>query len=118
MIIDISDKITTNMNSAYHQLAQWMPALQRILKLPPNAFEGEQTESRGGPHRAAHYGLTRRETDVLRLLAKGHANTEIASRLEISPHTVKSHVIHIFNKLGVNDRIQAAVMAVQQRLIE
>jgi DNA-binding NarL/FixJ family response regulator len=47
--------------------------------------------------RTNRYNLTRRETEVLRLLAKGNSNTQIASRLGISPHTVKSHVINIFN---------------------
>ncbi|GBC61740.1 DNA-binding response regulator [Desulfonema ishimotonii] len=61
--------------------------------------------------------LTRRELEVLRLMAEGLANTEIAKVLSISPHTVKSHVIHIFNKLGVNDRTQAAVCATRFNLI-
>ncbi len=61
--------------------------------------------------------LTTREMEVLRLLAGGSTNTEISQALYISPHTVKSHVIHIFNKLGVNDRTQAAVWAVKNRLI-
>ena len=42
---------------------------------------------------------------------------EISTHLEISPHTVKSHVIHIFNKVGVNDRTQAAVWATRQNLV-
>lgn len=63
------------------------------------------------------YDLTPREIQVLRLMAQGASNPEISGRLHISPHTVKSHVIHIFNKLNVNDRTQAAVWAVQNRLI-
>jgi DNA-binding CsgD family transcriptional regulator/ArsR family metal-binding transcriptional regulator len=62
-------------------------------------------------------GLTAREIEVLRLLAGGATNTEISQILSISPHTVKSHVIHIFNKLGVNDRTQAAVWATRHKLI-
>ena len=61
--------------------------------------------------------LTGREIEVLRLIAKGETNTEISDILSISPHTVKSHVIHIFNKLGVNDRTQAAVWATRHRLV-
>ena len=61
--------------------------------------------------------LTGREIEVLRLIAKGKTNTEISDILSISPHTVKSHVIHIFNKLGVNDRTQAAVWATRHKLV-
>lgn len=61
--------------------------------------------------------LTNREKEVLRLVAGGSTNNEISDKLYISPHTVKSHVIHIFNKLGVNDRTQAAVIAAQNNLI-
>ncbi len=61
--------------------------------------------------------LTGREKEVLRLVAGGSTNNEISDTLFISPHTVKSHVIHIFNKLGVNDRTQAAVIAAQNQLI-
>jgi DNA-binding NarL/FixJ family response regulator len=61
--------------------------------------------------------LTDRELEVLRLLARGETNAEISCHLGISPHTVKSHVIHIFNKLGVNDRTQAAVWAARHQLI-
>lgn len=55
--------------------------------------------------------LSRRELSVLRFIVQGATNREISEYLGISPHTVKSHVVHIFNKLGVNDRTQAAVMA-------
>jgi len=61
--------------------------------------------------------LTGREQQVLKLIAGGATNTEISERLQISPHTVKSHVINIFNKLGVNDRTQAAVWAARHGLI-
>ena len=52
--------------------------------------------------------LTRREIQVLRRIASGATNKEISKALNISEHTVKSHVIHIFNKIGVNDRAQAS----------
>jgi len=61
--------------------------------------------------------LTHREIEVLRLISDGATNTEISTILSISPHTVKSHVIHIFNKLGVNDRTQAAVWATRNKLL-
>lgn len=61
--------------------------------------------------------LTGRELEVLRLLAEGFTNPEISQILSISHHTVKSHVVNLFNKIGVNDRTQAAVWAARQRLI-
>lgn len=61
--------------------------------------------------------LTKRELEVLKILANGGKNTAIAESLNISPHTVKTHVSHIYDKLGVNDRVQAAVWAVHHNLL-
>jgi NarL family two-component system response regulator LiaR len=58
--------------------------------------------------------LTERETDVLRLLAQGHSNKDIARHLHIVEDTVKSHVRHILSKLGVQSRTQAALYALRQ----
>ncbi len=60
---------------------------------------------------AAGSGLTPRELDVLRLLGTGASNDEIGHRLYISPKTASVHVTHIFRKLGVNGRVQAAMVA-------
>jgi len=70
-----------------------------------------------GDHDGIRVMLTGREVEVLRLMAEGFTNPEISEILAISHHTVKSHVVHIFNKLGVNDRTQAAVWAARNRLI-
>lgn len=59
--------------------------------------------------------LTPREQDVVGLVAEGLTNKEIGRRLAISPATVKAHVERIIGKLGVADRTQAAVLAVQMR---
>jgi PAS domain S-box-containing protein len=61
--------------------------------------------------------LTKRELEVLKLMAKGFSNNDIAAILSISPHTVKSHVVHILTKLGVRDRTQAAVRATHKKLL-
>jgi DNA-binding NarL/FixJ family response regulator len=61
--------------------------------------------------------LTRRELEVLRLVTLGQTNGEIARSLVVSSSTVKSHVQHIIAKLGVSDRTQAAVRAVECRLV-
>lgn len=65
---------------------------------------------------AAQTNLSEREVEVLRLVAAGSTNLEISDILCISPHTVKSHVVHILNKLGVKDRTEAAVWAVRHHL--
>lgn len=61
--------------------------------------------------------LTGRERDVLALIARGRSNKRIALELGISEKTVKTHVGHVLAKLGVTDRTQAAVLAVEQGLI-
>ncbi len=60
--------------------------------------------------------LTERELDVLRLLAKGMTNADIAAQLHLSEGTVRNHVSAILDKLGVTDRTQAAVIAIQHGL--
>jgi len=57
--------------------------------------------------------LTERELDVLRLIAKGFANSDIAGQLHLSEGTVRNHVSAILEKLGVSDRTQAAIIAIQ-----
>ena len=83
----------------------------------PVPAEMENAASRGDGGMDSYTPLTPREIEVLRLMADGGSNTEISRELGISPHTVKSHVIHIFNKLGVNGRTQAAVWAARRNLI-
>jgi DNA-binding NarL/FixJ family response regulator len=61
--------------------------------------------------------LTERETDVLRLLAQGQSNQEIAVNLSISTTTVRSHVSNILLKLGVSNRTQAALIAKERQLL-
>jgi DNA-binding NarL/FixJ family response regulator len=60
--------------------------------------------------------LTTREQDVFRLIANGLSNTEIGQELYISDTTVKTHITHIFQKLGIRDRVQAVVLAHQSGL--
>jgi HD-GYP domain-containing protein (c-di-GMP phosphodiesterase class II) len=71
------------------------------------------------PARAAWpRGLTNREVEVLRLLARGRSNKEIASALGISPRTAQHHVIHIYEKIELNSRAGAALFAVEHGLLD
>jgi two-component system NarL family response regulator len=67
--------------------------------------------------RGSHRSLTNRELEVLRLVAKGLGNKEIAVALDIAEITVKLHVSHVLEKLNVKDRTQAATAALQRGII-
>jgi DNA-binding NarL/FixJ family response regulator len=91
------------------------PAVTRRLisefaRLPPKAAN-RQTPA------AAIAELTQRETEVLRLLAEGLSNPEIAGRLVVTEETVKTHVSRVLHKLGLRDRTQAVVLAYESGLV-
>ena len=67
---------------------------------------------------SAARNLTKREREILALVAEGLSNREIADKLVLSPETVKSHVAAILEKLNVSDRTQAAIYAVRNGLVE
>lgn len=71
-----------------------------------------------GRVRAPESPLSARELEVLRLIAAGTTNREAATRLFISEATVKSHILHIFTKLGVSDRAAAVAVGFQRGLLE
>jgi DNA-binding NarL/FixJ family response regulator len=62
-------------------------------------------------------GLTRREVEVLRLVARGASNKGVAAALVISPKTAGTHIEHIYAKLGVTNRAEAGLFAVQHGLL-
>ena len=65
-----------------------------------------------------YLNLTTRELEVLRSLAKGKTNNQIAKELVVSTHTVKAHVANILQILNVEDRLQAVVKAITEKIIE
>ncbi len=65
----------------------------------------------------AEENLSAREIEVLELVAKGNGNKEIGTILHISTATVKTHLIHIYNKLGVDDRTSAVTTAIERGII-
>jgi DNA-binding NarL/FixJ family response regulator len=65
-----------------------------------------------------HASLTEREADILRLIAQGRSNKEIAARLHLTEGTIKGYISTIFDKLGVEDRTQAALYAVKHGLTQ
>lgn len=62
--------------------------------------------------------LTKREIEILELIVEGDTNSEIAEKLYLTVGTVKTHLRNIFNKLNVNDRTQAAVIALRAGLVD
>lgn len=86
------------------------PELTPILK--------ERMEERNSYASSLDDDLTRREIEVLKLLAEGLFNKEIAYTLDISEKTVKNHVSNIFKKINVSDRTQAAVYAIKNNFVD
>jgi DNA-binding NarL/FixJ family response regulator len=91
----------------------WLSSGAAVALLDHVRQEDQRPETDAG----ALDALTSREIEVLQLLAEGLENTEIAARLAISSRTAKNHVSSILAKLGLSNRVQAAVFAAQQGLI-
>ena len=85
-----------------------------VKSLVHSIVEGEQ-DSHAGKNR---YGLTKRECDVVLSVLEGFTNPEIAERFSLSEQTVKHHLSHIFDKLGVYSRLELALFAVNHHLFE
>jgi DNA-binding NarL/FixJ family response regulator len=90
--------------------------LRKMAREKEKESLGSQPEPKKG-RKALLEPLTDRECEVLGLLARGQTNREIAQNLVVSPWTVKAHVGHIIGKLGVSDRTQAAVRAIELGLV-
>ena len=71
----------------------------------------------GGNEPLGQANLTQREADVLRLMARGRSNTEIAGELHLGVQTVKTHVGNVLTKLGARDRTQAVIAAYESGFV-
>jgi len=99
--------------SALDSAKQYIENLEKKIA----RLSGRESDKRDEANRQLPTPLSQREIEVLQMLAWGTTNVEIAHALNISPHTVKSHITHIFNKLGVNSRTQASVWATQKHFV-
>jgi len=87
--------------------------LSRIMDKYRAAVEGQRENKASQPG-----GLTPRECEVLELLATGLRNKEIAARLFVSEKTVKTHLTHIYQRLGLRDRVEVALYAIRHGLVD
>jgi len=109
-----SDQIVKAIQSVYRGDSLIHPAVaSKIL-----AEFSLMTQKKGKKSGWVEHDLTEREITVLRLVADGKTNKEIANNLDLSEKTVKNHVRNIFHKLQVYDRTQAAILAIRKGLIE
>jgi DNA-binding NarL/FixJ family response regulator len=67
--------------------------------------------------RKPHFGLTKRELDIVGAIVSGFANKDVARKFSISEDTVKHHLTNIFDKTGVSNRLELALFAVHHKLV-
>src|SRR5918996_5423705 len=102
------------------EAAQELQRDARAGRHDPDAVRAVVDAAGGSPQRRAGLrpaGLSEREVEVLRLVAQGLSNREIARRLYVSPRTAEHHVQHIYAKIGASSRASAALFAMQHGLL-
>jgi NarL family two-component system response regulator LiaR len=112
LLKDVSpEALVEAVRAAYRGEARLHPDIARKLM--------EQVAHQGGATREAQVEeITDRERDVIRLVAQGRSNHDIAAELVISEKTVKTHISNILGKLGLSDRTQLAIYAIKHGLVE
>jgi DNA-binding CsgD family transcriptional regulator/ArsR family metal-binding transcriptional regulator len=115
---NVVETVSFDIDSDYlHQKINRNEARLQELQSRLVSFEKDCVANFEAANSALPAPLTKREIEVLRLIGHGATNKEISAGLQISQHTVKSHVIHIFDKIGVNDRAQASAWGARHGLL-
>ncbi len=124
-LLQASDVFAALTEPRPHREALSQPDAARVLQTEVSAGRldaqavGAVVEAAGLPHRRASWPneLTDREVEVLRVLARGLTNREIADVLVVSPRTVQHHLVSVYGKIGVRSRAGAAVFAIEHGLV-
>ncbi len=112
LLKDVSpDALVEAIRAAHHGEARLHPEVMRKL-MEQVATHSGSTKPANGPQ------LTERESEVIRLVAQGKSNREIAEVLVISEKTAKAHISNILGKLGLDDRTQMAIFAIKNGLVD
>lgn len=110
---EINPKRLTEVVQSVLDGASWFdPSIAHIVLEAASKFQQEDSTK---PEK--DYGLTSREAQILKLITEGYSNNEIANQLFVSINTTKAHVASILQKLEVDDRLQAALKALKERLV-
>ena len=109
----LKDSATRQLIEGIHQVMEG-----KLLIAPEVANDLARAVQRAGAQRERSYGLTARELEIVQAIASGESNREIASRLSISLQTVKHHLTSIFDKTGTSTRLELALFAIRQGLVD
>jgi len=105
-------KLVTVVQSVLDGAAWFDPAISHIVLRAATTHQSyEDTPIK------TDYNLTARESQILKLISEGYSNTDIANELSLSVNTTKVHVASILQKLGVDDRLQAALKAIKNKIV-
>lgn len=133
--VNDSKEVTASFNSGAHGYCMKDIHSDSLLKVIKTIVEGaiwidpkvanvvlemlqtKQTESSPNINNADQFNLTTREKELLKLIAQGKSNKEIAEELFLSLHTVKNHVKSIIQKFSVSDRTQVAIIALKENIV-
>lgn len=113
----LKDRAPQELIEAIKMASQGLSLLQPSMASQILAEFARLGKKKKGPEHL-YSNLSNREREILRLIAQGMSNKEIAKELFISDKTVKNHLRNIFSKLHINDRTTAAVIAIREGLVE